>query len=74
MTDGKKEDGATQSCAMPAAPEGEKRGLVARLTDNVKKSLSAVVQHCDAVEQAKAAGERENTLKLGKDWVNRCCG
>ena len=26
------------------------------------------------VEQAKAACDRENLKKHGKDWVNRCCG
>ena len=58
----------------PEAEVEKKAGLFGRLVQRVKGSLSAINQHCESVEQAKAACDRENTVKHGKDWVNRCCG
>ena len=49
-------------------------GFVARLVARLKRTLSAVNAHCQSVEEAKEACERENLQKHGKDWVNRCCG
>jgi hypothetical protein len=49
-------------------------GPIGRLVARLRRKLQAIDRHCCAVEQAKEAGERENTLKHGKDWVNRCCG
>jgi hypothetical protein len=40
----------------------------------LRRSLSAMNDYCETVEKAKAASERENIAKHGKDWVNRCCG
>jgi hypothetical protein len=54
--------------------EESKPGLIGKLKKKVQNSLSAMNQHCDAVEQAKAVGDRENIKKYGKDWINRCCG
>jgi hypothetical protein len=53
---------------------GPAPGWFARLTTRLRRTLSAVNQHCEAVESAKAVCDRENTLKHGKDWTNRCCG
>ena len=50
------------------------RGLFAGLKARVRAWLSAANDHCEAVEQAKEACERQNLEKHGKDWVNRCCG
>ena len=49
-------------------------GWFGRLLARVKGALSAANAHCQSVEQAKEAAERENLKKHGKDWVNRCCG
>jgi hypothetical protein len=49
-------------------------GPLGRLLGRLRRKLQAIDRHCCAVEQAKEAGERANTLKHGKDWVNRCCG
>jgi hypothetical protein len=50
------------------------RGLIASLMARLRRMWSAVATHCEQVDAAKAACDRNNTLKHGKDWVNRCCG
>ncbi len=52
----------------------KEQGLFARLKARLKRVMSAVDQHCESVEKAKEACERQNLEKHGKDWVNRCCG
>jgi len=52
----------------------EKPSLFTKIKDRVRGSLSAMNRHCEEIEKAKEACDRENLKKHGKDWVNRCCG
>ena len=50
------------------------RGPIASLVTWLRGMWSSVASHCEEVEAAKAACDRDNISKHGKDWVNRCCG
>lgn len=52
----------------------DKDTLLGKLAGKVRTTLTAMNEHADEVERAKAACDRENIKKYGKDWVNRCCG
>lgn len=53
---------------------GQEQGLIGKWKGRLKRSMSAMSQNFEEIEQQKESCDRENIAKHGKDWVNRCCG